>query len=96
MGQARDKIDMLKGMVQQAQRNGAVSAQVANAFWDIVGDRPVAATPAAPVDRAVTISLRVSGSAALPAGAEREIERALAGLAGRVGQTVTPGSVRVS
>ncbi len=94
MGQARDKIDALKGMVTNAERNGSLPAPLARAFWDIVGDRPTV-VPARPVDRAVTISLRVSGPA-LPAGAEREIERTLAGLAGRAGQTVTPGSVRVS
>lgn len=93
MGQARDKIDMLKGMVTQARANGSISSQVANAFWDIVGDRPAA--PSRPVDREVVIRLRVSGPA-LPAGAEREVERALVGLAARAGQRVTPGSVRVS
>lgn len=96
MGQARDKIEALRGMVTNAQRNGSLSSQLANAFWDIVGDRPAAATPARPVDREVTIRLRVSGAAALPAGAEREIERALDNLAARADVRVTTGSVRVS
>jgi hypothetical protein len=96
MGQARDKIEALRGMVVQAERNGVLSAPAANAFWDIVGDRPVTAVPARPIDREVTITLRVSGLDRLPAGADREIERALAGVASRAGATVTMGSVRVS
>lgn len=96
MGKARDSIDALKGMVTNAERNGSLSAPLANAFWDIVGDRPVTAVPARPVDREVTIRVRVSGLDHLPAGAERDIERALAGVASRVGAMVTMGSVRVS
>lgn len=100
MGQARDTLDALKAAIPGAVRGGTITQRAADAFWDIVGGRPTAATPAAaPQDRAVTINVRVSGQATgmgYNGQVNDAVERALSGIAGQAGLTVTRGSVRVT
>lgn len=101
MGQARTAIENLKGMVTNAERSGALSRVMANAFWDVVGGRPAAGSSraTAPVvqDREINVRLRVSGTSRV-GGREinAEVERALSGIAGRAGLAVTRGSVTVT
>lgn len=93
-----DRLNATRNFVSQSLLSGAITQQQADAFFAVAGNgNGVAAAPAAPVERTVTVTLRVTGNLPLGDNTNYAVENALAGVARQApGVTLVRGSVRVS